>query len=253
MHEDAVVNEFTHQSEAFDCAPVMSAAETLGALVDLVSPEAGGRWLEVACGTGIVARALAGRADEVVGVDLTEAMLDVGRRASRSVGLGNVRFEVGNATALDLPDASFDGAVSRFSLHHIPVPGRVTAELARVVRPGGWVVIGDHVTDEDAAAAAWHQEIERLRDPSHWSCLSPTRIRALGARTDLELDDERLIPFKLDFDEWLSRSSGGADAAELISSCLAERAAGTPSFKVIEEGESRRLELLYSLTRWRRP
>lgn len=253
MHDDAVVNEFTKQSEAFDRAPIMSAAETLGALVELVPHGGGGRWLDAACGTGIVARALAERADDVLGVDLTMAMLDVGRRETRSAGLANVGFELGDATSLQLPDASFDGAVTRFSLHHIRVPGRVIAELARVVRPGGWVIIGDHMTDEDAAAAAWHQEIERLRDPSHWSCLSPARIHVLGQAAGLACDEERLIPFALDFHEWLSRSSRGADAAELIMSCLAERTAGTPSFRVVEGGESGRLELLYSLTRWRRP
>jgi SAM-dependent methyltransferase len=253
MHRDVVVNEFSHQSRTFDRAAVMSSAETLGALLDMVPAGAEGRWLEVACGTGVVARALAPHVDEVVGIDLTEAMLEVARREARAAGLENVRFETGDATALELPGASFDGALTRFSLHHIPAPGRVIAELARVVLPGAWVILADHVTEEDGAAAAWHQEIERLRDPSHWSCLSPSRIRSLGERAGLELDEERLIPFELDFDEWLGRSSAGADGAELISSCLAERATGTPSFSVSERSGGRQLRLVYSLTRWRRP
>ena len=172
---------------------------------------------------------------------------------ARSARLENVRFEPGDATALQLPDASFDGAVSRFSLHHIPVPRRVVAELARVVRPGGWVLIGDHVTVEDGSAAAWQQEIERLRDPSHWSCLSPARIRALGQSAGLELDEERLIPLELDFDEWLTRASSDSKAAELIRLCLAERPVGTSSFKIVERDGGRQLQLVYSLTRWRRP
>jgi SAM-dependent methyltransferase len=255
MHRDVVVNEFSHQSQTFDRAAVMSSAEALGALLDLLPAGAAGRWLEVACGTGVVARALAGRVDEVVGIDLAEAMLAVGRGEARSAGLENVRFEAGDATALEVADASFDGAVTRFSLHHIPVPGRVIAELARVVRPGGWVILADHVTEQDGAAAAWHQEIERLRDPSHWSCLTPVRIRALAERAGLECDEEQLIPFALDFDEWLTRSSAGAsaDVADLISFCLAERATGTPSFRVLERDSRRQLELAYSLTRWRRP
>jgi SAM-dependent methyltransferase len=253
MHRDVVVSEFTHQSQTFDGATVMSSAATLGALLELVPASAGGHWLEAACGTGVVARALAAQVDEVLGIDLTAAMLAVGRREARAAMLDNIRFQPGDATALELPDASFDGAVTRFSLHHIPVPGRLVAELARVVSPGGWVILGDHVADEDAPAAAWHQEIERLRDPSHWSCLTPRRIRALGERAGLELDEERLIPFELDFDEWLTRSSAGIDAAELISFCLAERPAGTPSFTVVERDGSRRLQLRHSLTRWRRP
>lgn len=253
MHEDVVVGEFTHQAAAFDRAPVMSSAETLGVLVELVREIAGRRWLDAACGTGIVTRAIAVELEEVVGVDLTAAMLDVARREACAAGLSNARFELGDATALEFPDGSFDGAVTRFSLHHIPAPGRVVRELARVVRPGGCVILADHAADEDAAAAAWHHEIERLRDPSHWSCLTPARIRALGEAAGLELEEERLIPFGLDFDEWLARSTGGPGATELISSCVAERPAGASAFKVIDTEAGRRLELEYSLTRWRRP
>jgi len=54
-----------------------------------------------------------------------------------------------------------------------------------VVRPGGAVVLADHLLDEDPAAAAWSQELERLRDPSHWVSLPLERLRALGADEEL--------------------------------------------------------------------
>ena len=95
-------------------------------------------------------------------------MLDEARRGGADEKIANVDFSVGDATALEFGDASFDGAVTRLSLHHIPLPGRVVAEMARVVRPGGWVIVGDLVADEaDGEVAAWREEIERLRDPSH--------------------------------------------------------------------------------------
>ncbi|MGH2938671.1 MAG: class I SAM-dependent methyltransferase [Solirubrobacterales bacterium] len=97
-------------------------------------------------------------------------------------GAANVSFEVGDATALDLPDDFFDGAITRFSLHHIPAPIRVLEEMRRVVRPGGWVVVPDFVTDDDGEAKAWQEGIERLRDPSHWALLTPSRIEAQAAR-----------------------------------------------------------------------
>ncbi len=253
MHRDVVLSEFSHQARSFDRAVAMRSAETLGALLELVPERDAGRWLDAACGSGVVTRALARQVDEVIGIDMTAAMLDVGRREADSAGLDNVRFESGDACALELPDAGFDGAVTRFSLHHIPVPGRMIAELARVVLPGGLVIIGDHVTEEDTAAAAWHQEIERLRDPSHWGCLTPTRVTELALHAGLILDAARLIPFRLDFDDWLARSSADADAAELIQVCLAERPDGVPSFKLFERNGHRQLQLVYSLTRWRRP
>src|SRR6478735_1318334 len=151
----------------------MRSADTLGRLVDLIPAAAGARWLDVACGPGLVARGLAPRVGEVHGVDMTPAMVDVARREAAAERLSNAVFSVGDATALDFADATFDGAVTRFSLHHIPLPGRVVAEMARVVRPGGAVIVADHVTSADAGEAAWHQEIERLRDPSHWRASHP--------------------------------------------------------------------------------
>jgi SAM-dependent methyltransferase len=253
MYEESIRDEFTHQSDSFARAPVMSSAETLGALVELVPVEPKARWLEVACGPAAISRALAGRVGSVHGVDLTPAMVaKAGEEATRE-GIANAEFSVGDATALGFAEASFDGAVTRFSLHHIPAPQRVLEDMARVVRPGGWVIVGDHVTDADGDAAAWHEEIERLRDPSHWACLTPDRLRALGEAAGLELDLEELIPFDLDFGEWLGRGSGGASAAPLIESLLGRAPETADSFRVVREGDGRRLALHNSLSRWRRP
>lgn len=250
MHRDRVVEEFTRQAAAFEGAAVFHGADTLGALVDLVPPGTQGRWLEVACGTGAVARALAARVDEVVGVDVTPAMLDVARRAAGAEAVANVRYAPGDATALPFGDGEFAGAATRFSLHHIPAPGRVVLEMARVVRPGGYVIVADHLTDAEGEAAAWHQEIERLRDPSHWSCLTGARLRRLGEGAGLALDAEAERAFELDYDDWLSRGSAGPANAALIQALLDGRPPGAESFRVIPGG---RLRLRLGLIRWRRP
>jgi len=251
MYEESIRAEFTHQTEAFASSPAMSTAETLGVLVDLVPADPEARWLETASGPGLVARAIAGRVGSVQGVDLTPSMVE--KAAAEAEGLSNLAFAVGDATALEFDDDSFDGAVNRFSLHHIPAPGRVLEEMARVARPGGWVLVSDHLTDADGDAAAWHAEIERLRDPSHWACLTRERLLAAGEAAGLELDEERIVPLDLDFGEWLKRGSGGSGAAELIERLLASPPASAESFRVEGEGEARRLHLHSSVTRWRVP
>jgi SAM-dependent methyltransferase len=253
VEPDRVVREFTHQSESFNAAPVMRSADTLGRLVDLIPAAPGARWLDAACGPGLVARGLARRVGEVHGVDMTPAMVEVARREAAAEGIANAVFSVGDATALGFADRSFDGAVTRFSLHHIPLPGRAVEELARVVRPGGAVVVGDHVTSADAGEAAWHQEIERLRDPSHWACLAPAQLRALGERAGLALEREQEIGISMDFEEWIARGSGGPASAGLIARALADRASASGVFRVVDRGEGRRLELRYWIGVWRRP
>jgi SAM-dependent methyltransferase len=247
--EDLVVAEFTHQAEAFNRSPVMTTAQTLAALIDMLPAAPGQRWLEVACGPGIIARALAPRVGEVVGIDLTPAMIEVARAEAAAAGLGNLRFVEGDATALPFADASFDGAVTRFSLHHMPEAGRCVAEMARVVRPGGWVAVADHVTSEDPAIAAWHREIERLRDPSHHASPSVAGLRGLGAAAGLEAVTERLEPLAIDYEEWLTRGSGGPANRGRIQALLDQRP-GEPCFSVDAGGV---LRFVFGRFLWRRP
>jgi SAM-dependent methyltransferase len=252
-HSAQVRDEFAYQADAFARSPTMSLAETLDVVVDLAPSDPEARWVEVACGPGLITRALAPRVDSVLGLDLTPVMVEKARADAAAAGVENVSFELGDATALDLPDDAFDGAITRFSLHHIPAPVRVLEEMRRVVKPGGWVVVSDFVTDDDGEAAAWQEGIERLRDPSHWALLTPARIEAHAERAGLVADSRREVPFVIDFEEWLERGSGGPANAELIERLVGEAPPAARSFVVSGEGAGRTLSYRNSLHRWRVP
>jgi len=253
MHEDALREELTHQATSFGRSPAMTSAETLGTLVELAPEDARAGWIDVACGPGVVSRAIARKVGSVSGVDLTPAMVEEAKKRADEEGIRNVDFALGDATALDFPDATFDGAITRLSLHHVPAPARVVAEMARVVRPGGSVVLSDLAADDDHEAAAWREEIERLRDPSHWACLTPERLRKAGADAGLVVEDEKTVAVDIDFDEWLARGSNGPAAASLIERLLDDQPAGAESFNVVRHESGRRLRQRYWLARWRRP
>ncbi len=114
--------------------------------VDLAGVGPGSRVLDVATGTGDLAIELARRvapAGEVLGSDFSEGMLD---RAREKVGAGGSsgvrpRFEWADAMELPYPDASFDAATVGFGARNFDDLGRGLAEMARVVRPGGRVVV----------------------------------------------------------------------------------------------------------------
>lgn len=253
VYEDSIREEFTRQSVSFGTSAAMTSVQTLGALIELVPEDAGARWIDAACGPGVISRAIAGRVGSVSGIDLTPAMVEEAGRRAREEGVGNVSFAVGDATSLDFADATFDGAITRLSLHHVPVPGRIVAEMARVVRPGGAVVVSDIVADRDRDASAWREEIERLRDPSHWACLTEERLAEMGAAAGLRVEREEIVPVDIDFDEWLERGSGGRAAAALIERLLEEHPAGAEAFRVVEVENGRRLLQRYWVCRWRRP
>jgi ubiquinone/menaquinone biosynthesis C-methylase UbiE len=94
--------------------------------------------LDAACGTGRQAGYLAGIGCSVVGVDRSSAMLDIARDKWPAV-----RFELGDIEGLPFGDDEFDLAIVSLALCHLPDPGAAVTELARVVRPGGVLVITD--------------------------------------------------------------------------------------------------------------
>ena len=99
----------------------------------------GGAVLDVACGTGALTRALArraGRTGRVVGLDFSPGMLEGARR--RSPGLAWVE---GDAQELPFGDAEFDATTMAFGLRNLAQPERGLREMARVVRPGGRMVV----------------------------------------------------------------------------------------------------------------
>ena len=103
---------------------------------DLAAAGPGSRALDVATGTGDLAIELASRGAEVTGVDFSEGMLEIARRKAPAL-----EFAAGNALALDFPDDAFDAATVGFGARNFDDLGRGLAEMARVVKPGGRVVV----------------------------------------------------------------------------------------------------------------
>lgn len=103
----------------------------------LVGP--GARVLDVATGTGMVARELVRRTGaSVVGVDMSEPMLRGGVVETREAGLGSaIRFALARAEALPFGDASFDAVTFTYLLRYVDDVGATVRELVRVVKPGG--------------------------------------------------------------------------------------------------------------------
>src|SRR3954465_2876850 len=111
--------------------------------VDLAGVAEGSGALDVATGTGDLAIALRERGAEVVGVDFAEKMLEIARQKAP-----DIQFRAGNALALDFRDNEFDAATVGFGARNFDDLDRGIAEMARVVRPGGRVVILEITTPQ---------------------------------------------------------------------------------------------------------
>jgi phosphatidylethanolamine/phosphatidyl-N-methylethanolamine N-methyltransferase len=108
----------------------------------------GGRILEVGVGTGLSLSDY-GKATRVVGIDISEAMLDKARKRVEAEGLTQVEaLEVMDAEHLSVPDSSFDVVVAQYVVTAIPNPERALDEFVRVVRPGGEIILTTRIGAE---------------------------------------------------------------------------------------------------------
>jgi SAM-dependent methyltransferase len=173
--------------------------------------------LDVAAGTGHVARRLAPRVRTVVALDATRAMLEQGRAHAPP----NVLFVHGDAAQLPFLDDSFDVVVTRFAIHHFEHPRTQVDEMRRVLRPGGRLAVADLVAHPEAAAT--QNRLETLRDPSHVRMLELHELKALVGTRDVELRDV-VRPLE----PWLLQTGPPPDAADEIRAALQAELEGGP-------------------------
>jgi len=152
----------------------------------------GARLLEVGSGGGQLAVELADARPDVsiVGVDLSPAQV---ARATRRAAAhrDRVRFVEGNALSLPFPDGHFDALVSVGSIKHWPDPRRGLAECARVLRPGGFLVIVE--VDRSCHLADARSFVARWRMPGAFRPLGLLLFRTFVAGQALDLDDLRAL------------------------------------------------------------
>jgi ubiquinone/menaquinone biosynthesis C-methylase UbiE len=177
-HDHRIVAQFSRWAAPFASEPIHTDGDGMARTLAACDLQAVHVVLDVACGPGIVACALAPHVAHVTGVDLTPAMIEQARARQEKSGLTNLAWQVGNAAALPFADASFDRVVTRYSLHHMPDPLAVVREMARVCKPGGRIVVIDATPAPECQAA--YDEMETLRDPSHTSALTPKQLQDIG-------------------------------------------------------------------------
>jgi SAM-dependent methyltransferase len=167
-HRALTIDQFSKQAVPFANLPGHSSSP--GILTDLARPSLSDEVVDIACGPGIVASHFAPLVRRITGIDITPEMIRQAEAAQHARGLTNMGWRVAPAEPLPLDDNSFSLVITRYSFHHFQRPDKVVAEMLRVCRPGGRILIADVAQPEDKVSG--YDEIERLRDPSHVHALS---------------------------------------------------------------------------------
>lgn len=203
-------------------------------MVELLEPRPGLRILELAAGpgeTGFLALRGIQPGGELLSTDAAPEMVEVARRRAAELGLTDVGFAVEDAADLSLPTDEVDAVLCRFGLMLVPEMERMTAEIARVLRPGGRAVIAVWASSQlnpwmtAAARAALELGLTEPPDrkaPGPFRLSDPAELRSVVQAGGLEIERVEDVPVAWaagSFDEWWETTR---DTSRMLTSLLKE-------------------------------
>jgi ubiquinone/menaquinone biosynthesis C-methylase UbiE len=185
---------------------VHATGADLDALTELTRQLGPRRALDLGCGAGHVAFALAraGAAD-VVAYDFSDRMLAVVKREASARAHEGITIAQGPAEKLPFADTNFQLVVSRFSAHHWSSVPSALAEVARVLTPNGTLLIIDALAPESPLLDTTLQSLELLRDMSHVRNYRLSEWRAMLHESCLVERNHRAWKLSLEFQSWVQR------------------------------------------------
>jgi len=217
-----VREQFGRSAELYATSAVHAQGADLDLVVRFARPSSADLALDVSTGAGHNALALAPHVARVVATDLTPEMLAVARRLAAQRGLRNVEFREADVRALPFPDRSFDLVTCRTAAHHYPELGAAVREMARVLRPGGRLVVSDTVSPPDEVADRFLHAVEQLRDPTHVRDWSVAEWRQALEAAGLSVEGHAQVAVEVEFDPWVERSATPPELRAVLATLLTQ-------------------------------
>jgi ubiquinone/menaquinone biosynthesis C-methylase UbiE len=216
-------DQFNANAEKYAVSDVHRAGPSLPVLLELAQPVQSDQSLDVATGTGHTALAVARLVATTTAIDIAPKMLEQARRLAAEQGVSNCVFMEGSAEKMPLADGQFTLVTSRHAPHHFHNAPLFLSEVRRVLAPQGRFVMADQIS-ASAEIFDWVDYWERTRDPSHFMQRTIEQWREEVAKAHLRWVDDRLVPYRLEFDWWVKQ----AGCADSVISALMEHAAHAP-------------------------
>jgi SAM-dependent methyltransferase len=233
-------SRFGQYAQVYVHSPLHAVGDDLERLAALVGGTPAWRVLDIATGGGHTALRLSREVGQVIAADLTPTMLHAAREYIQQQGATNVHFSAADAEAMPFADESFEAVTCRIAPHHFPDVFRFVQECARVLKPGGVLVVEDLLVPDAARAARYLDSFERLRDPSHHRMFANYEWRGLFLDAGLQVEAvEHILKRDIHLLKWCAMQGCSAAVIERMHILLAQappvvrdwlhpRAVGTP-------------------------
>jgi ubiquinone/menaquinone biosynthesis C-methylase UbiE len=217
---NSVSKQFGQHAEKYRKSVTHGNKTVLDNIVELISPGSEEIALDVGCGGGHMAVAIASRVQDVVAVDVTPEMLSQTSLLAAENGLFNIVTCLCDTRHLPFRDEIFNVVTCRIVVHHVPEPGRAVTEMSRVTKKRGKVFIQDILGSESQEARDYMDLVERLRDPSHIKNYNVAEWDGLIAEAGLGVTHMEIMPGVYGLKDWTTRSGTSLQRIEEITRML---------------------------------
>lgn len=183
---------FGQYAEGYVTSQTHATGDDLALLRDMAAPQPDWLALDIATGGGHTALMLAPHVRHVIAGDLTPRMLEAARTFIAPQA-DNITYAATDAENMAFAGAAFHLITCRIAPHHFPDCFRFVQECARLLKPGGRLVVMDHVHPEDDLAARYIDAFETLRDPSHNRAFAEYEWRGMFLDSGLSVEQVALV------------------------------------------------------------
>ena len=231
--KEKVKDIFGKNADKYVKSEIHAKGDDLPLLIDWLEPEKTWKGLDIATGGGHVTGTLAPHVGHVISTDLTEAMLENTAR-HLNASFKNIDYVIADAEALPFLSNTFEVAVCRIAPHHFPHPEKFIQEVARVLKPQGKFILIDNVAPADFQLGEFMNTTEKLRDDSHFRCLSKeewlTLFHTNGLSVAKSLDRKKTFQYS----SWVRRTTENEEQVSRVTQHLLQANEKEASYFAIE-------------------
>jgi ubiquinone/menaquinone biosynthesis C-methylase UbiE len=213
---------YSQYAQGYVTSTTHATGADLDLLLEIAQPQADWIALDVATGGGHTALKFAPHVAQVIATDLTPEMLAAAKAFIIERGVENVAFKLADAEDLPFEAKTFHLVTCRIAPHHFANASRFVRESARVLKPGGSLLVQDHLLPDDERAACYVDAFERLRDPSHNRAFTESEWREMLQKAGLAVEHAVRIIKRHEFIPWAGRQGCTPDVVNRLVAMMAE-------------------------------